>query len=103
MIRIPTNRRAIHPGEVLFEDFLEPLGLSKKKLADSIRVRFQRINELVSRKRRITPSTALRLAKFFGTTAGFWLNLQMRYDLEATFKKEKAEINKIKRLRKLSS
>ena len=98
MIRTRTNRLATHPGEVLLEDFLKPLGLSQKQFADSIRVPVQRLNEFVLGKRRVTPSTALRLAKVFGTSVGFWLNLQMRFDLESTLKKEKTEISKIKRL-----
>ncbi len=74
-----------------------PMGLTQKELADSIRVPFQRINEIVSGKRGLTPSTALRLAKYFGNSAGFWLNLQMRCDLQFAESKEKDELKKIKR------
>ena len=81
MIRVPTNRRATHPGEVLLEDFLMPMGITQKALAAAIRVPFQRVNEIVAGKRGVTPSTALSLAKYFGTSPGFWLNLQMLYDL----------------------
>lgn len=101
MIRIPTNRAATHPGEILREDFLVPMGLTQKELADSIRVPFQRVNEIVSGKRGLTPSTALRLAKFFGNSAGFWLNLQMRVDLQIAAKKEKAELRKVRRMREI--
>ncbi len=72
----------IHPGEVLLEEFLEPLGVTQHRLAVSIGVPPRRINEIVHGKRRITADTALRLARYFGTTDRFWLNLQTRYDLE---------------------
>ncbi len=72
----------IHPGEVLLEDFLEPLGVTQHRLAVSIGVPPRRINEIVHGKRRITADTALRLSRFFGTTDRFWLNLQTRFDLE---------------------
>ncbi|HEY4659711.1 MAG TPA: HigA family addiction module antitoxin [Gemmatimonadaceae bacterium] len=72
----------IHPGEVLFADFLEPLGVSQYRLAHSISVPPRRINEIVHGIRAITADTALRLARFFGTSEQFWLNLQARYDLE---------------------
>jgi len=72
----------IHPGEVLMEEFLAPLGVTQHHLAVSIGVPPRRINEIVHGKRRITADTALRLARFFGTTGRFWLNLQTRFDLE---------------------
>jgi addiction module HigA family antidote len=72
----------IHPGEVLMADFLEPLGLSQYRLAQDISVPPRRINEIVHGKRGITADTALRLARYFGTSERFWLNLQARYDLE---------------------
>ena len=72
----------IHPGEVLLEDFLKPMGLSQYRLAKGISVPPRRINEIVLEKRSITADTALRLARFFGTSERFWLNLQNRYDLE---------------------
>ena len=72
----------IHPGEVLLEDFLEPLGVTQHRLAVSIGVPPRRINEIVHGKRRVTADTALRLSRFFGTTDRFWLNLQTRFDLE---------------------
>ena len=81
MIRIPTHRQPTHPGEMLLEEFLRPMGLSQRELADAIQVPYQRINELVNSKRGMTPSTALRLAKFFGMSASFWMNLQLRWDL----------------------
>jgi len=72
----------IHPGEVLLADFIEPLGLSQYRLAHSISVAPRRINEIVHGTRAVTADTALRLARFFGTSAQFWLNLQAHYDLE---------------------
>ena len=81
MVLIPTNRPPTHPGEMLREEFLVPMSISQRELADAIHVPYQRINELVNQKRGVTPSTALRLAKFFGLSADFWLNLQIRCDL----------------------
>jgi addiction module HigA family antidote len=72
----------IHPGEILLLDFLEPLGVTQHRLAVSIGVPPRRINEIVHGKRRISADTALRLARFFGTSERFWINLQARYDLE---------------------
>jgi antitoxin HigA-1 len=72
----------IHPGEVLLEDFLQPMGLSQYRLANDISVPPRRINEIVHGTRAITADTALRLARYFGTTERYWLNLQTRYDLE---------------------
>lgn len=72
----------IHPGEVLAEEFLEPLEISQNRLAVAIGVPPRRINEIVHGKRRITADTALRLSRYFGTTDRFWLNLQTRFDLE---------------------
>jgi addiction module HigA family antidote len=72
----------IHPGEVLLHDFLEPLGLSQYRLAHDISVPPRRINEIVHGKRSVSADTALRLARYFGTSERFWLNLQARYDLE---------------------
>ena len=72
----------VHPGEVLLEDFLKPLGLSQYRLAKGLSVPPRRINEIVLAKRAVTADTALRLARFFGTTDRFWLNLQAAYDLD---------------------
>ncbi len=72
----------IHPGEILMEEFLEPLGISQYRLAKDISVSPRRINEIVHGKRSISADTALRLSRFFATTERFWLNLQIRYDLE---------------------
>lgn len=72
----------VHPGEVLFEEFLKPMGISQNHLALKIGVPSRRINEIVLGKRRITADTALRLSRYFGTTAKFWLGLQTDYDLD---------------------
>jgi len=72
----------IHPGEILFEEFLKPLGISQYKLAKDISVPPRRINEIIQGKRSITADTALRLSRYFGLSERFWLNLQSRYDLE---------------------
>lgn len=72
----------LHPGEILFEEFLKPMGLSQNRLALDIRVPAHRINEIVQGKRRITADTALRLAKYFDMSPQFWLGLQMDYDLD---------------------
>jgi addiction module HigA family antidote len=72
----------IHPGEILREEFLKPMGLSQSKLAIALHVSARRVRDLVHGRRNITVDSAASLAKFFGTTPEFWLNLQMRYDLE---------------------
>lgn len=72
----------IHPGEILLEEFLKPMGISQYRLAQDIHVDPRRINEIVLGKRAITADTALRLSRYFGTSERFWLNLQTRYDLE---------------------
>lgn len=72
----------VHPGEILLEEFLEPLGISQYRLAKETGVPARRINEIVLRQRAVTADTALRLARFFGTSELFWLNLQARYDLD---------------------
>jgi addiction module HigA family antidote len=72
----------VHPGEVLLEEFLKPMGISQNRLALDMRVPPRRINEIVLRKRRITADTALRLGRYFGMSAQFWLGLQMDYDLD---------------------
>ena len=78
-----TNKMApIHPGEILLEEFLQPLNLSQYRLSKDISVPPRRINEIVHGKRAITANTALRLARYFETTDRFWINLQTRYDLE---------------------
>ena len=72
----------IHPGEILLEEFLQPMGISQYRVAKDISVPPRRINEIVHGKRAITADTALRLSRYFGLSEGFWFNLQSRYDLE---------------------
>jgi addiction module HigA family antidote len=74
----------VHPGEVLLEDFLKPMGISQYRLAKGLGVSVQRIHDLVHGRRALTADTAFRLARFFGMEAQFWMNLQTRYDLELT-------------------
>jgi addiction module HigA family antidote len=81
---------------MLLEEFLKPMGITQRELADRIRVPYQRINELIRKRRGITPSTALRLARFFGNTPSFWLNLQLRWDLFRAEKIEGAELRRIR-------
>ena len=88
MVRVPDNRQPTHPGEMLLEEFLKPMGISQRDLATGIQVPFQRVNELVNGRRGVTSSTALRLGKFFGNSPEFWLNLQIRWDLFHALKKE---------------
>ena len=98
MVRVPTHRPPTHPGEMLLKEFLEPMGITQKELADAIHVPYQRVNELINEKRGVTVSTALKLARAFDTSPDFWLNLQLRCDLYKTMQKEQAEIDIIKSL-----
>jgi antitoxin HigA-1 len=97
MIRIPTYRVPTHPGEMLLEEFLKPMLISQRELADAIKVPYQRVNELINKKRGISPGTALRLAKFFGNSPAFWMKLQLRWDLFHAQKRDFTTIEKIKR------
>lgn len=98
MVNLPTNRPPTSPGEMLREEFLDPMGLTQQQLADGIGVSYQRVNELINGKRGLTTSTALRLGKYFGTSPDFWLNLQRANDLYAVLQKEQDEIDKIQPL-----
>ncbi len=99
--RMPTNRPPTHPGEMLLEEFLKPLDLSQSELAKLIDVPFQRVNQIVNRKRAITPDTALRLSKLFGTSPEFWLNGQLECELyEAMHSDNAKRIRKIQPLKK---
>ena len=95
MVRIPSDRSPTHPGVMLREEFLNPLGITQRDLANAIRVPYQRVNEIINEKRGITPNSALRLAKYFGNSPGFWINLQLRYDLYKANQDEAEEIKKI--------
>jgi addiction module HigA family antidote len=87
----------IHPGEVLMEEFLLPLGISAYRLSKDIRIPQTRISEILKGNRRITADTALRLSRYFGNSAKFWLGLQDDYDIEEGMQVKKAEINSILR------
>jgi len=93
-----TAHAPIHPGEVLLEEFLAPLGISQYRLAQAIDVPPRRINEIVHGKRAISPDTALRLSRALGTSDRFWMNLQNRYDLDVQFAAHRGELDKIKSL-----
>lgn len=99
----PTHREPTHPGEMLKEEFLIPMATSQRDLADALHVPYQRIDELVNKKRGITPSTALRLAKFFGVPADFWINLQTRCDLYKAQQTEQAELDSIEAFRHITA
>ena len=103
MVRIPTHRTPTHPGEMLIEEFLKPMGLTQRELADAIHVPYQRINEIINGRRGMTPSTALRLSKFFGMTPDFWMNLQLRWDLYFANKSEADELNNIRPFSRLKT
>jgi addiction module HigA family antidote len=98
MLRVPTHREPTHPGEMLLEEFLKPMGLNQRDLANAIHVPYQRVNELVRGRRGITPSTALRLAKFFGTGPGLWMNLQARWDLFHAQRDESMVLSRIREI-----
>jgi addiction module HigA family antidote len=105
MIRIPTHREPTHPGEMLLEEFLVPMGISQEELSKGIHVPYQQINEIINKRREITPGIALRLAKFFGVSEDFWMNLQLRWDLYKAKRTEFKELNTIKpfQLKELSA
>ncbi len=99
MVRVPTHRSPTHPGEMLLEEFLEPLGITQREIADAIHVPYQRINELVNGRRGVTPSTALRLGQYFGMSPGYWMNLQLRWDLYQAQQTEAGVLRQIHRVR----
>jgi addiction module HigA family antidote len=97
-MRVPKNRAPTHPGEILLEEFIRPLGISQTALAEWIGVSYPRLNELIHAKRGVTPDTALRLEQVFGADAQFWLNLQLTWDLyQAKHSAAASEIGRIRR------
>lgn len=96
MVRIPTDREPTHPGEMLLHEFLIPMELTQQALAGAIQVPYQRVNEVVRGRRGVTPSTALRLSKFFGTSPDFWMSLQLCWDL---YHAQRAEADQIREIR----
>lgn len=103
MVRIPTQREPTHPGAILLHEFLQPMNLTQRELATAIHVPFQRVNEVVRGRRGMTPSTALRLARFLGTTPDFWMNLQLRWDLHHAQRAEAEDIESIRPLESASA
>jgi addiction module HigA family antidote len=95
MARLSADRPPLHPGEVLLGEFLKPNQLTQRELAQAIHVPYQRVNDIVRQRRGVTPSTALRLAKFFGSTAEFWMGLQSRWDLYQAQSSEQEELDGI--------
>jgi len=89
-MRLPRHRRPTHPGEILLEDFLVPLGITQRDAAERLKISYPRMNEIVNGKRAVTPDTALRLSRFTGTSAEFWLNLQQAVDLYDALHSEEA-------------
>ena len=98
MVNSPSNKIPTHPGEMLAKEFLEPMGITQRDLADGIHVPYQRVNEIVNGRRGITANTALRLAKYFGNSEEFWLYLQLRWDLYQARNSEEAGLGEIQPL-----
>jgi antitoxin HigA-1 len=94
------NREPTHPGEMLQEEFIKPLEISQTMLARELKTTFRSVNEIVNKRRNISPEMALKLARFFGTTPELWLNLQNKYDLYWAKKKKGATLRNIKPMRR---
>ena len=92
---LPKNRRPVHPGEIIREEYLKPLGLTQQQLANALGITRVRINEIILGKRSVTPDTAFRLSKYFNTTPDFWINLQMNVDMWDTLQRHKKEYDNI--------
>src|SRR2546430_4946498 len=97
MIRVPIHRSPPHPGEMLREEFLSPMQIDEQELAESLHVPPEHIKEIISERKSINPSIALRLAKYFGMSPDFWMNLQLRWDLYQTQQAESEDLNAIGR------
>ena len=97
-MRTPTHRQPIHPGEMLLEEFLGPMGLTQRELANAIHVPYWWVNEIVNGRRSVTPSTALRLGRYFNVSAAFWMNLQLRWDMYLAQQEEMSVLKTIKPL-----
>jgi addiction module HigA family antidote len=97
MVRLPTHRAPIHPGEALREDFLPDAGLTQSDAAARLKMSFRRLNEIINERRRVTPDTALRLGRLFGQSPEFWMQLQVRWDLyHALHSKAARDLDKIR-------
>lgn len=99
---IELQRMPTHPGEILKEEFLEPLGISQTKLSAALHTSFRAINEIVNQKRGVTPEMAIRLAKYFKTTPQLWLNLQNNYDLYKVGQKKKSLLDSIETIEEIA-
>ncbi len=99
---IELQREPTHPGEILKEEFLEPMGITQTKLAKALHTSFRAINEIVNQKRGITVEMAIKLAKYFGTSPELWLNLQNSYDLYKVLKKKKSLIESIEPVKEVA-
>jgi antitoxin HigA-1 len=97
MVRIPSQRAPTHPGEMLIEEFLKPMRLTQREVAKAIRVPYRQINEIANGRRGITTSTALRLARYFGTSPDFWMNLQLRWELYRVTQTEKDQLKAVQK------
>jgi antitoxin HigA-1 len=95
------TRKPTHPGEILKEEFLEPLGLSQSQLAQELSTTFRTINEIVNEKRNVSPEMAIKLSRYFGTTPELWLNLQNQHDLYTARQRKQALLEKIRPYREL--
>lgn len=100
-IRVPTNSPPVHPGVMLQEEFLKPLGVSQKQLAEAIKVPYRHINEIINGQRPVTPSIALRLAKYIGMSTTFWMNLQLSWDIYFVLESDQEILNEIEPLPRL--
>ncbi len=94
-MRIPTHKPPTHPGEMLLEEFLKPMDITPEKLGDSIHVSTEMVNDIINQQTGITPSLALRLAKFLGTSPEMWINLQLCWDFYHILREEKDELDAI--------
>ena len=97
-IRVPTHSPPTHPGQMLQEEFLKPLGVSQKQLAEAIQVPYRQINEIINGQRPVTPSIALRLAKYIGMSTTFWMNLQLSWDIYFVLESDEEILNTIEPL-----
>ena len=97
-LRVPTHGPPTHPGVMLYEEFLKPLGVSQKQLAEAIQVPYRQINEIVNGQRPVTPSLALRLAKYIGMSTTFWMSLQLTWDIYFVLQSDQEILNEIEPL-----
>jgi antitoxin HigA-1 len=100
MVRIPTHRPPTHPGEMLKEEFLIPMKITQRQLANALRIPYPQINDIVNKRRSVSAGAALRLAKYFNTSPDFWMNLQQRWDL---YHAQESEIQTLQAIRPLAT